>query len=66
MPIVECIVDFFGSDRVLFGTDTPFDTNDGSHSIPVTISAAEGAVHDDAAGAAIFEGNSRRILGIDA
>ena len=63
---VECIVDFFGSDRVLFGTDTPFDTKGGSHFIPVTISDVEGAVHDEAARAAIFEGNARRILGIHA
>jgi hypothetical protein len=40
---VECIVDFFGSDRVLFGTDTPFDTKDGSHFMQVTISDVEGA-----------------------
>ena len=26
---VECIVAFFGSDRVLFGTDTLFDKKDG-------------------------------------
>ena len=45
---LECIVDFFESDRVLFGTDTPFDTKDGSHFIPVTISDVEGAVHDEA------------------
>ena len=63
---VECIVDFFGSDRVLFGTDTPLDTEDGSHFIPVTISDVEGAVHDEAARATIFEGNARRILGIHA
>ena len=41
---VECIVHSFGSDRVLFGTDTPFDTKDGSHFMQVTISDVEGAV----------------------
>ena len=41
---VECIVAFFGSDRVLFGTDTPFDTKDGSYFMQVTISDVEGAV----------------------
>ena len=39
---VECIVDFCWSDRVLFGTDTPFDTKHGSHIIPVTIPDVEG------------------------
>jgi hypothetical protein len=33
---VECIVAFFGSDRVLFGTDTPFDNKDGGRTIPPT------------------------------
>ena len=41
---VECIVHSFGSDRVLFGTDTPFDTKDGSYFMQVTISDVEGAV----------------------
>jgi aminocarboxymuconate-semialdehyde decarboxylase len=63
---VECVVDFFGPERVLFGTDTPFDTKGGSHFIPVTISDVEGAVPDEAARAAIFEGNARRILRIHA
>jgi predicted TIM-barrel fold metal-dependent hydrolase len=63
---VECIVDFFGAERVLFGTDTPMDTKGGSHFIPATISDVEGAVADEAVRAAIFEGNARRILGIDA
>ncbi len=52
---VECIVAFFGSDRVLFGTDTLFDKKDGSHFIPVTISDVEGAVHYEAPRVAIFK-----------
>ncbi len=63
---VECVVDFFGPERVLLGTDAPFDTKGGSHFIPVTISGVEGAVPDEAARAAIFEGNARRILRIHA
>ena len=60
---VECIVAFFGSDRVLFETDTPFDNKDGSHFIPVTISDVEGAVHDEAPRAALFKGNARKSSG---
>lgn len=63
---VECVVRFFGHDHVLFGTDTPFDARGGSHFIPATISDVEGAVPDQAARAVIFEGNARKILGIDA
>ena len=33
---VKPVVDFFGPDRVLFGTDTPFDAQAGSYFIPRT------------------------------
>ncbi|MGA7913329.1 MAG: amidohydrolase family protein [Candidatus Dormiibacterota bacterium] len=61
---VECVVDFFGTDHVLFGTDTPFDTKGGSHFIPATIADVEGAVQDREARAAIFADNARNGLGI--
>jgi len=61
---VECVVDFFGPDRVLFGTDSPLDTRGGSHFIPVTISDVEGAAPDEAVREAIFGGNARRVLNI--
>jgi uncharacterized protein len=63
---VECVIDFFGTDHVLFGTDTPFDTKGGSQFIPATISDVEGAVQDEAARAAIFGGNAHMVLGIRA
>lgn len=63
---VACVVDFFGPARVLFGTDTPFDTQGGARFIPVTIADVEGAVPDEDVRAAIFAGNARRILGIGA
>jgi aminocarboxymuconate-semialdehyde decarboxylase len=63
---VSCVVDFFGSDRVLFGTDTPFDTLGGAHFIEVTIADIAGAVPDGADKARIFEGNAKRILNLEA
>lgn len=63
---VRCVVDFFGSDRVLFGTDAPFDTEGGSYFIPATISDVDGAVQDESARAAIFAGNATRVLGVEA
>lgn len=63
---VRCVVDFFGSERVLFGTDSPFDTKAGSHFIPITISDVEEAVRDESARAAIFEGNISRIISLNA
>jgi uncharacterized protein len=58
-------VQFFGTERVLFGTNAPFDAKGGSHFIPATISDVEGAAPDQAARAAIFQGNARKVLRID-
>jgi aminocarboxymuconate-semialdehyde decarboxylase len=62
---VRCIVDFFGPDHVLFGTDTPFDAQGGSYFVPRTTADIEGAIHSKATRDAIFEGNTRRILGVE-
>lgn len=61
---VKCVVDFFDPDRVMFGSDAPFDTKGGHYFIPATISDVEEAVADDAARAMIFHDNANRILGI--
>lgn len=62
----RCVVDFFGPDHVLFGTDTPFDTTGGSTFIPATISDVEGSAPDEAAREAIFHGNAERLLRVRA
>ena len=62
---VRCVVDFFGPDRVMFGSDAPFDTKGGAYFIPGTISDVEQAVADDAARAMIFHEDAKRILGIE-
>jgi aminocarboxymuconate-semialdehyde decarboxylase len=62
---VRCVVDFFGPDRVLFGTDTPFDAQGGSYFIPRTTRDVEDAIDNTADRDAIFEGNARRTLGIE-
>jgi aminocarboxymuconate-semialdehyde decarboxylase len=62
---VRCVVDFFGPDRVLFGTDAPFDAQAGSYLIPRTITDIERAIDSQADRDAIFEDNARRILGIE-
>jgi aminocarboxymuconate-semialdehyde decarboxylase len=61
---VSCVVGFFGPERIMFGSDAPFDTKGGSYFIPRTISDVEGAVSDTAERAMIFHGNVERILGI--
>jgi uncharacterized protein len=62
---VRCVADFFGSDRVMFGTDAPFDTKGGSYFIPRTISDVEEAVSDERERAMIFQHNAERILRIN-
>jgi aminocarboxymuconate-semialdehyde decarboxylase len=59
---VRCVVDFFGPDRVMFATDTPFDAQSGLYFIPRTTSDVEGAIGSKAARDAIFEGNANRVL----
>ncbi|MDR0359780.1 MAG: amidohydrolase [bacterium] len=61
---VKCVVDFFGSEHVLFGTDTPFDTRGGAAFIPAATSDVASAVPDAGARAGIFEDNARRLLGV--
>jgi aminocarboxymuconate-semialdehyde decarboxylase len=63
---LRCVVDFFGPEHVLFGTDAPFDTEGGSYFIPTTISDVEGAVQDEGGRAVIFARNAARILGLSA
>ena len=62
---VRCVVDFFGPERVLFGTDAPFDTQGGSIFIPGTISDVEGAIDNEAERSAIFQGNVTNLLGLE-
>jgi aminocarboxymuconate-semialdehyde decarboxylase len=61
---LRCVIDFFGTERVLFGTDAPFDTQGGSYFIPTTIEDVQSAVDSEAERAAIFNGNIERILGV--
>jgi len=59
---VRCGVDFFGPDHVVFGSDYPFDNNDGLTYIQSSIDAVQGAGLPAASVESIFEGNARRLL----
>src|SRR5262249_49360044 len=70
-PALECGLAFFGVDRVLFGTDMPFDPEQGPGFIRDTIGAMErrrasAAMERMRASAEdrakIYEGNARRLL----
>ena len=59
---MECGLAFFGADRVLFGTDMPFDPEQGPGFIRDTIAAMERMRATDEERAKIYEGNARRLL----
>ena len=59
---MECGLAFFGAERVLFGTDMPFDPEKGPGFIRDTIEAMEGMRATAAEKAKIYEGNARRML----
>jgi aminocarboxymuconate-semialdehyde decarboxylase len=59
---MECGLAFFGADRILFGTDMPFDPERGPGFIRETIAAMERMRATPAEKAKIYEGNARRML----
>jgi len=59
---LECGLAFFGADRVLFGTDMPFDPEKGNGFIRDTIAAMERMRASSEDKTKIYEGNARRLL----
>ena len=59
---MECGLAFFGADRVLFGTDMPFDPEKGPGFIRETIAAMERMRATPEEKTKIYEGNAQRIL----
>ena len=59
---MECGIAFFGADRVLFGTDMPFDPERGPGFVRDTIDAMERIRVTDDERRLIYEGNARRLL----
>ncbi len=59
---MECGLEFFGEDHVLFGTDMPYDVENGHVSIRETIRGIERMGLPEATKQKIYEGNARRLL----
>ncbi len=59
---IQCGVDFFGVDRVLYGSDMPFDREGGALYIRLAIEAVEATNLSPQAKSAIYQGNARRLL----
>ena len=59
---LECGLEFFGADRVLFGTDMPFDPEKGLGFIRDTIRAVDALEISPEVRKQIYEDNARRLL----
>ncbi len=62
---IEMAVEFFGLERILWGSDMPFDKEGGSLYIRLSMEALEQAHLSPEARTAIYEGNARRLLKLD-
>jgi predicted TIM-barrel fold metal-dependent hydrolase len=60
---LECCLDFFGVERVLFASDCPFEPRPGDY-VRATIADVEGLELGDEERARIFEGNARELFGL--
>ncbi|MGH9088600.1 MAG: amidohydrolase family protein [Acidimicrobiales bacterium] len=61
---LRCSIDFYGADRVLFASDSPFDPEMGPGYIRATIRNLEDLPLGDGDRQAIFSGNVVRLLGL--
>ena len=59
---LKCGYDFFGEDHLLFGTDMPYDIENGAIAIQKTIEAIEGMNIPESSKKKIYEGNARKLL----
>ena len=63
---IRCGLDFFGAERVLFGTDCPFDPEGGPMFIRDTIAALDGLNLGEDARTAIYHRNALTMLHMEA
>jgi aminocarboxymuconate-semialdehyde decarboxylase len=61
-PAIECGLDFFGVDHVLFASDSPFDPEKGPGYIRETIRAVDELSISTEDRKKIYEGNARKML----
>ncbi len=61
-PALMCAYDFFGAEHLLFGTDAPFDAQNGLYGTGKTIEAIERMDISDGDRKKIFEDNARQLL----
>ncbi|OGP63552.1 MAG: hypothetical protein A2169_04370 [Deltaproteobacteria bacterium RBG_13_47_9] len=59
---LKCANDFFGEDRLLFGSDMPYDVGNGAVAIQKAIEAVEAMGLPASSKEKIYEGNARNLL----
>jgi len=59
---LRCGYDFFGEDHLLFGSDMPYDVENGAIAIRQTIEAIEGMNITESGKKKIYENNARKLL----
>jgi predicted TIM-barrel fold metal-dependent hydrolase len=62
MPGLMCALSFFGDDHLLFGSDMPFDPQNGEIAIGRTIEAIDGMKIPASSKKKIYEANARKLL----
>ena len=63
-PAIRCGLDFFGPDRVLFGTDCPFDPEGGPAFIRESIRAIDSLKLAEPVRNKVYHGNAMKVLGL--
>jgi aminocarboxymuconate-semialdehyde decarboxylase len=63
-PAIRCGLDFFGPDRVLFGTDCPFDPEGGPAFIRESIRAIDSLKLAASVRNKVYHGNAIKMLGL--
>jgi aminocarboxymuconate-semialdehyde decarboxylase len=63
-PALRCAIEFFGIERMLFASDSPFDPEKGPGYIRATIENIESLGLSDADREQLYEGNARAVLGV--
>jgi predicted TIM-barrel fold metal-dependent hydrolase len=63
---LRCSIDFYGTDHVLFGSDSPYDPERGPGYIRATIKNLREIGLTEAEQDTIFHGNVTRLLGLTA
>lgn len=59
---LKCGYDFFGEDHLLFGSDMPYDTENGALDIRETVEAIDRMDIPESSREKIYEGNARRLM----